>query len=133
MTSDPISDLLTRIRNASMARHETTLVPASKLKVRIAEILKREGYVSDVRLTEWGPKKFPTISITLKYGGDKSTAFRGMRRISRPGRRVYLGHTEIPRVLDGLGTSILSTSQGVMTDREARSRKLGGELLCEVW
>ena len=133
MNSDPIADLLARLRNAALARHELARIPASRLKVAVAELLKAEGYVSDVRREEWGPKKAPTLTITLKYGHDRSCAFLGMRRVSRPGRRVYIGHDSIPRVLSGLGVSILSTSQGVMTDKEARRRNIGGELICEVW
>jgi len=137
MMTDPIADLLGRIRNAAMARHELTRLPASKLKRSVAEILKQEGYVADVRQEEWGPKKHQTLTIVLKYSGnignDRSSAFRGIRRVSRPGRRVYVGHDEIPRVLSGLGISILSTSHGLMTDKEARRQKVGGELLCEVW
>jgi small subunit ribosomal protein S8 len=136
MMTDPIADLLGRIRNAAMARHELTRLPASKLKKSVAEILKQEGYVSDVRQEEWGPKKHQTLTIVLKYatsGSERTSAFQGIRRVSRPGRRVYVGHHEIPRVLSGLGISILSTSHGVMTDKEARRQKLGGELLCEVW
>ncbi len=131
-TTDPIADLLARIRNAALARHDVTRVPASKVKMAIAEIMKHEGFIGDVREEEWGEKKHRSIAITLKYT-QRRAAFVGMRRVSRPGRRVYVGHDEIPRVLSGLGISILSTSQGVMSDREARKRKIGGELLCEVW
>jgi small subunit ribosomal protein S8 len=133
MMTDPIADLLSRIRNASMARHELTRVPANKLKKNIALLLKAEGYVADVRQEEWGPKKHQTLTIVLKYGEDRSSAFQGIRRVSRPGRRVYVRHDQIPRVLSGLGISIISTSTGLMSDKEARRRKVGGELLCEVW
>jgi small subunit ribosomal protein S8 len=136
MMTDPIADLLGRIRNAALARHEVTRLPASKLKKRVAEVLKQEGYVSDVRQEEWGPEKHQTLTIVLKYatsGSERTSAFQGIRRVSRPGRRVYVGHHEIPRVLSGLGISILSTSHGIMTDKEARRQKVGGELLCEVW
>jgi len=133
MTSDPISDMLARIRNAALARHELTRLPASNLKHKVAELLKSEGYVSDVREEEWGPEKHRTLTIVLKYNGDRECAFQGIRRVSRPGRRVYVRHDQIPRVLSGLGVSILSTSHGLMTDKEARRRKVGGELLCEVW
>ncbi|HYO94806.1 MAG TPA: 30S ribosomal protein S8 [Polyangiaceae bacterium] len=133
MVNDPISDMLARIRNASMAHHELTRLPASRLKHSIAEVLKAEGYVADVRTEEWGPQKHATLTIVLKYGPDRQSAFRGIRRVSRPGRRVYVRHDQIPRVLSGLGVSILSTSHGLMTDREARQRKVGGELVCEVW
>lgn len=134
MVTDPIADLLARIRNAALARHETLRLPASKLKRAIAEILKAEGYVADVRVEPRAEGPGEELCIVLKYDGTRTaTAFRGMRRVSRPGRRVYVGHDQIPRVLSGLGISILSTSQGVLTDREARRRKVGGELLCEVW
>ncbi|HTA91927.1 MAG TPA: 30S ribosomal protein S8 [Polyangiaceae bacterium] len=133
MMTDPIADLLARIRNASMARHELTRVPANKLKKNIALLLKAEGYVADVRQEEWGPKKHQTLTIVLKYGEDRTSAFQGIRRVSRPGRRVYVRHDQIPRVLSGLGISIISTSTGLMSDKEARRRKVGGELLCEVW
>ncbi len=133
MMTDPIADLLARIRNASMARHELTRVPANKLKKNIALLLKAEGYVADVRQEEWGPQKHQTLTIVLKYGEDRQSAFQGIRRVSRPGRRVYVRHDQIPRVLSGLGISIISTSTGLMSDKEARRRKVGGELLCEVW
>ena len=134
MMTDPVADMLTRIRNASLARHEITLVPASKLKKNIAEILKLEGYISDVRDAEESPNGGgKQIAVVLKYGRDRKGAIDGIRRVSRPGRRVYVSHDSIPRVLSGLGISILSTSRGVMSDREARRQKVGGELLCEVW
>ncbi|HET7544819.1 MAG TPA: 30S ribosomal protein S8 [Polyangiaceae bacterium] len=133
MMTDPVADLLSRIRNASLARHELTRVPANKLKKNIALLLKAEGYVADVRQEEWGPQKHQTLTIVLKYGDDRSSAFQGLRRVSRPGRRVYVRHDQIPRVLSGLGISIISTSSGLISDKEARRRKLGGELLCEVW
>jgi small subunit ribosomal protein S8 len=135
MTTDPIADMLARIRNASMARHASTLMPASKIKKAIADILKAEGFIADVREeapTE-GVHKHPQIRVVLKYNREKDSAFAGIKRVSRPGRRVYVGYDHIPRVLSGLGVSILSTSHGLMTDKEARRRKLGGELLCEVW
>lgn len=133
MMTDPIADMLARIRNAAMARQDVTRMPASKLKKAIAEVLKREGYVSDVREEEWGPEKRKTLTVVLKYSGEKRSAFVGLRRVSKPGRRVYVGHADIPRVLNGLGVSIVSTSHGLLTDKEARKRKLGGELICEVW
>ena len=129
MMTDPVSDMLTRIRNAAMARHERTLVPASQLKKHIAEILKIEGFIADVREEE-DPR---SLTIVLKYGRDRTSAIDGIRRISRPGRRVYVRHDHIPRVLSGMGVAILSTSRGVMSDKEARRQKVGGELLCEVW
>jgi small subunit ribosomal protein S8 len=133
MTTDPIADMLARIRNAALARHQSTCIPASKIKKAIAEILKAEGFIADVRDEEAGEGKYPQIRVVLKYNREKDSAFEGMRRVSRPGRRVYIGHEDIPRVLSGLGVSILSTSQGVMTDKDARRLKVGGELLCEVW
>jgi len=129
MMTDPVADMLTRIRNAALARHERTLVPASQLKKHIAEILKAEGYIADVRQEE-DPR---SLTIVLKYGRDRTSAIDGIKRISRPGRRVYVRHDHIPRVLQGMGVAILSTSRGIMSDREARRQKVGGELLCEVW
>lgn len=133
MMTDPIADMLARIRNAALARHDVARIPASKIKKNIAELLQREGFISSVDEEEWGPQKRKTITVRLKYGGDRRCAFIGIRRVSKPGRRVYVGHGEIPRVLDGLGISIISTSQGLMTDKEARTKKVGGELICEVW
>jgi len=133
MMTDPISDMLARIRNAALARHETTRMPASKIKKAIAELLKAEGYISHVADADVGPTQHPAITITLKYGRDRQSAFQGLRRVSKPGRRVYVRHDQIPRVLSGLGISILSTSQGILSDKDARARKVGGELLCEVW
>lgn len=130
MMTDPVSDMLTRIRNAVLARHERTELPASQLKMHIAEILKLEGYIADVRPSEADPKQ---LTIVLKYGRDRTSAIDGIRRISRPGRRVYVRHDHIPRVLSGMGVAILSTSRGVMSDKEARRNKVGGELICEVW
>ena len=119
-----------------MARHASRAIPMSKVKRAIAEILKAEGFIADVRdeePVEGAKAKYPQIRVVLKYNREKDSAFAGMRRVSRPGRRVYVGHEGIPRVLSGLGVSILSTSHGVMTDKEARRQKVGGELLCEVW
>lgn len=131
MMTDPIADLLSRIRNASLARHDRTEIPASRLKKAVAEILKLEGYIADVREGEGdGPKK---LTIVLKYGRDRQGAIDGIKRVSKPGRRVYVRHDHIPRVCSGLGISILSTSRGLMSDREARRQKVGGELLCQVW
>lgn len=131
MMTDPIADMLTRIRNAALARHDRTEMPASRLKEAVAQILKSEGFIADVRPSEGdGPKK---LTIVLKYGRDRASAIDGVRRVSRPGRRVYVRHDRIPRVYSGLGISILSTSHGLMSDRDARRLKLGGELLCEVW
>jgi small subunit ribosomal protein S8 len=132
MVTDPISDMLARIRNAAQAHHESTRIPASKMKAAIGAILKQEGYIADFRLEgDSAPEK--SLVVALKYGNDRHAAFRGMRRVSRPGRRVYAPHDRIPRVLSGLGISIISTSGGLMTDKEARKRRVGGEILCEVW
>jgi small subunit ribosomal protein S8 len=131
MMTDPIADLLTRIRNAALARHDRTEIPASRLKANVAKILKDEGYIADVRESDTEGRK--TLTIVLKYGRDRASAIDGVRRVSRPGRRVYVRHDRIPRSFSGLGISILSTSRGVMSDRDARRLKLGGELLCEVW
>ncbi len=130
MNTDPVSDMLARIRNALMARHEAVEIPHSKLKVHIAEILKQEGYISGFAV-QTGDR--PQINVQLKYGRDRAPAIVGLRRASRPGRRVYVGHKEIPVVLNGMGISIISTSRGVLTDRDARTQAIGGELLCEVW
>jgi small subunit ribosomal protein S8 len=128
--TDPISDMLARIRNASLARLERTEMPSSNLKRRIAELLKDEGYLADARFSAEGHGR---LTIVLKYGRDRKAAILGLRRVSRPGRRVYVGNESIPKVHNGMGIAILSTSHGVMTDKQARQKKLGGELLCEVW
>src|SRR6185312_10226981 len=131
MMTDPIADMLTRIRNAALARHERAEMPHSKLKEHIASVLKGEGYIDDVRTSEGeGPK---TLVLVLRYGRDRQSAIDGVRRVSAPGRRVYVRHDRIPRVRSGMGVSILSTSRGLMSDREARRQKIGGELICEVW
>jgi small subunit ribosomal protein S8 len=132
MMTDPIADLLTRIRNAALARHDRTEIPASRLKANVAKILKDEGYIADVRENDDNEGK-KTLTIVLKYGRDWVSAIDGVRRVSCPGRRVYVRHDRIPSPFSGLGISILSTSRGVMSDRDARRLKLGGELLCEVW
>lgn len=132
MMTDPIADMLSRIRNAALARHDRTEMPASRLKAAVAEILKSEGFIADVRRNE-AEGAGDKLTIVLKYGRDRQSAIDGIRRVSRPGRRVYVRHDRIPRVLSGLGISILSTSRGLMSDREARRLKVGGELLCEVW
>ena len=133
MMTDPIAGMLTRIRNASLARHDRTEIPASKLKAAIAEILKSEGYISDVSTSEPDDGAVQKkLTIVLKYGRERQSVIDGIRRVSRPGRRVYVRHDRIPKVYSGLGISILSTSHGLMSDREARKAKLGGELLCEV-
>lgn len=129
MYTDPISDFLTRLRNAQVVGHETVLVPGSRLKFAIAKLLEREGFISGVKETTEGAKK--TIEVTLKYN-EKEPAIRSIKRISKPGLRVYRGADELPNVLSGQGIAIISTSAGVMTNREARRRRLGGEILCEV-
>jgi small subunit ribosomal protein S8 len=131
MMTDPIADMLTRIRNGSMARHERVEMPHSKLKEHVADVLKLEGYVDDVRVSEGEEPKM--LVVVLRYGRDRVSAIDGLRRVSTPGRRVYVRHDRISRVCSGMGISILSTSRGVMTDREARRQRVGGELLCEVW
>ncbi len=132
MMTDPIADMLSRIRNAALARHERAEMPHSNLKEHIAGVLKGEGFIDDVRVAdaEEGPKK---LVLVLRYGRDRASAIDGVRRVSTPGRRVYVRHDRIPRVRSGMGVSILSTSHGVMTDKEARRQRVGGELLCEVW
>ena len=130
--SDPIEDMLTRIRNANTAKHDTVDVPASKMKLAIANILLDEGYIAKYDLVEDG--HFQTIHITLKYGADKNEkVITGLKRISKPGLRVYANTEDIPRVLGGLGTAIISTNKGVVTDKEARKLGVGGEVLCFVW
>jgi small subunit ribosomal protein S8 len=129
--TDPIADLLTRIRNANMVRHEKLEVPASKIKRDIAEILKREGFVRDVEYVE--DNKQGIIRIFLKYGANNERVITGIKRISKPGLRVYAKSTEVPKVLNGLGIAIVSTSQGVLTDKEARNQQVGGEVLAYVW
>ena len=130
--SDPIADMLTRIRNANTAKHDTVDVPASKMKIAIANILLDEGYIAKYDLVEDG--HFQTIHITLKYGADKNEkVITGLKRISKPGLRVYANTEDIPRVLGGLGTAIISTNKGVVTDKEARKLGVGGEVLCFVW
>ena len=130
--SDPIADMLTRIRNANTAKHDTVEIPASKMNKAIADILLSEGYVQAVDIIEDG--KFETIKITLKYGVDKNEKIiTGLKRISKPGLRVYASKDELPRVLGGLGTAIISTNKGVLTDKEARKQNVGGEVLAFVW
>ena len=130
--SDPIADMLTRIRNANTAKHDTVDVPASKIKVAIADILVKEGYVAKYDIVEDG--NFKNIRITLKYGADKNEKIiTGLKRISKPGLRIYAGKDELPRVLGGLGIAVISTSKGVISDKEARKLGIGGEVICYVW
>jgi small subunit ribosomal protein S8 len=129
--TDPIGDMLTRIRNASRARHEKVLIPASRLKMRIAEVLKDEGFIKDYVLHEDGTQG--AITVLLKYTSEREPAISDIKRVSKPGLRRYVPTESIPRVLNGMGIAILSTSKGVMVDREARKQKVGGELICTVW
>jgi small subunit ribosomal protein S8 len=130
MVTDPIADLLTRVRNAAMARHDSVTIPASKMKIPIAKILKDEGFIADYSIIKGEPQRM--IKITLKYI-DKQPAFVGLERVSKPGLRVYKGKGEIPRVFGGLGIAIISTSKGLLTGQEAWKKNLGGEVLCYVW
>jgi small subunit ribosomal protein S8 len=129
--TDPIADMITRIRNAVRARHPRVDIPASRFKAEVAKILEQEGFVSAVKMVDGAPQG--TIRITLKYGPRGENVISGLERVSRPGRRVYLGSEDVPRVMGGLGTAILTTSRGVMTGREAQRAGVGGEVLCNVW
>ena len=132
--TDPIADMLTRLRNANQAYHDTAVMPHSKIKVGIAEILTTEGYIAGYTVNEPKPGEIgKTLSLTLKYGQNRERSIAGLRRISKPGLRVYTKASDVPRVLGGMGIAILSTNQGLMTDREARQRHVGGEILCHVW
>ncbi len=129
--TDPIADMLTRIRNANSAKHDTVDIPASNMKKAIAEILLEEGYIKGYQVIEDGTQG--VIRVTLKYNAGKEKVISGLRRVSKPGLRVYAGADELPRVLKGLGIAIISTSKGIMTDRQARSQHVGGEVLAFVW
>ncbi|MBI4246494.1 MAG: 30S ribosomal protein S8 [Candidatus Rokubacteria bacterium] len=131
MRSDPVADLLTRIRNASNAEHEKVDIPASKIKVRLAEVLKSEGFIKNFRVLD--DAKQGTLRVYLKYGQANEKMISGLVRISTPGRRIYVAHDKIPSILGGMGVAIVSTSRGVLTDREARKQKVGGEVLAYVW
>jgi len=131
MVTDPISDLLARLKNGAQRRHETVSVPASKLKRAVLEILKREGYIDGVEDDK--QNGHPSFTVRLRYVGDGKPMITGLQRISKPGRRVYVDSTKIAKVRNGIGMSILSTSQGIMTDYESRKNKVGGEVLCSVW
>ena len=131
MMTDPIADMLTRIRNAIKVEHETLDVPYSKLKEGVVEVLKREGYIWEFQIIDGTPMK--TIRIQLKYGPSGERVIQSIRKISKPGRRYYSGPKELKPVLNGLGISILSTNKGVVSDREARDQNVGGEVLCEIW
>lgn len=129
--NDPISDMLTRVRNAVSACHESVSIPHSRLKAEIARILKREGYITDFAVEQEGGRSY--LKLKLKYGRANKAVIRGLSRISKPGLRQYVGSDEIPKVFGGIGLAILSTSRGLLTDREARRSKLGGEVVCYVW
>lgn len=129
--TDPIADFLTRIRNAQKARFDKLDIPASKMKASLARILKEEGYIKNFKLIR--DDNQGVIRIHLKYGESRENIISGIKRVSRPGCRIYVGHDKIPRVLNGMGINILSTSKGIMTDRQARKEHVGGELLCSVW
>ena len=129
--TDPVADMLTRIRNANSAKHETVDIPASKVKKAIAEILNEEGYIKGYQVIDDG--KQGIIKVTLKYGANKEKVLSGLKRISKPGLRVYASRDELPRVLKGLGIAIISKSQGIMTDKKARAKNIGGEVLAFVW
>jgi small subunit ribosomal protein S8 len=131
MMTDPLADMLTRIRNANTAYKEEVEIPASGLKEEVARVLAREGYVQGFRMEGEEPKR--RIVVEMKYGPDRERTISGLKRVSRPGRRVYADRDHLPRVLGGLGVSILSTSQGLLTDRQAARRGVGGEVLCQVW
>ena len=132
--TDPIADMITRIRNAVHARHQRVDIPASRFKAEIARILEQEGYIAGFKTVDSdGDSTGPAIRIALKYGPRGETVISGLQRVSRPGRRVYLGRDDVPKVMGGLGTSILTTSRGVMTGREAIKAGVGGEVLCNIW
>jgi small subunit ribosomal protein S8 len=133
MLTDPIADMLTRVRNANTAMHDEVRMPASKQKVALATILEKEGYISGFSLAPSTSGPGDVLTISMKYSNDRRRTISGLRRISTPGLRIYRKSTEVPRVLGGLGVAVLSTSHGLMTDREARKRKVGGEVLCYVW
>ena len=129
--TDPIADLLTRIRNAALIKRREVMIPASKLKMEIARIFKEEGYIRNFKVID--DNKQGILSISLKYGDDNTSVISGLRRISRPGRRLYCTRESIPKVLDGLGTAVISTSKGMMTDKRCADLGLGGEILCYIW
>jgi small subunit ribosomal protein S8 len=131
--TDPIADMVTRLRNAVAARHQRVDIPASRFKAEIARILEQEGYIRGFKLIEGGDTARPAIRIFLKYGPRGEKVITGVQRVSRPGRRVYFGRDDVPRVMGGLGTSILTTSRGVMTGQEAVRAGVGGEVLCNIW
>ena len=131
--TDPIADMLTRVRNANIAMHDEVAMPSSKLKEALADLLRREGYIADFRAEDNTSGVGRTLRISMKYSPERERVISGIKRVSKPGLRVYTKSDQVPRVLGGLGVAVLSTSQGLMTDREARQRKVGGEVLCYVW
>ncbi|MGH9177108.1 MAG: 30S ribosomal protein S8 [Acidimicrobiales bacterium] len=131
--TDPLADMLTRVRNANTAMHDTVKMPSSKVKEALAAILQREGYIDGFAVHDDAGRPGRVLEITMKYAPDRTRTISGIRRISKPGLRVYTKADRLPRVLGGLGVAVLSTSQGLMTDREARHRRVGGEILCYVW
>jgi len=131
--TDPIADMLTRIRNANVAMHDEVRMPSSKKKEALAAILKKEGYIEDFNIADNGDRPGASLTVTMKYSPERARTISGLRRVSKPGLRVYSAANEVPRVLGGLGVAVVSTSQGLMTDREARKRNVGGEVLCFVW
>ncbi len=131
--TDPIADMLTRIRNANVAMHDTVKMPSSKVKEALAAVLLAEGYIEGYTAHAATERPGRTLEITMKYTRDRARTISGIKRVSKPGLRVYLASDKLPRVLGGLGVAVLSTSQGLMTDREARKRRMGGEVLCYVW
>lgn len=131
--SDPIADMLTRIRNAVSSRHDSVLIPASKTKVAIAQVLKEEGFIKDFSVVAEEGRPQPNLKVDLSYGGRKQAVLTGIQRVSKPGLRVYVQRREIPRVYGGLGIAILSTPKGIMSGQEARRQEVGGEVLCYVW
>jgi small subunit ribosomal protein S8 len=131
--TDPIADMLTRIRNANVAMHDEVRMPSSKKKEALAAILKKEGYIEDFAVADNGDRPGSSLTVTMKYSPERARTISGLRRVSKPGLRVYSAANEVPRVLGGLGVAVVSTSQGLMTDREARKRNVGGEVLCFVW
>jgi small subunit ribosomal protein S8 len=133
MLTDPIADMLTRVRNANTAMHDEVRMPASKQKVALAAILEKEGYITGYTVAPSTSGPGEVLTISMKYSNDRRRTISGLRRISTPGLRIYRKSTEVPRVLGGLGVAVLSTSHGLMTDREARKRNVGGEVLCYVW
>ncbi len=129
--TDPIADMLTRIRNATMVRHDRTDIPASRMKLEIAKLLKQEGYIRTFKVLEEGPQG--VLRVYLKYSPEGEPVIHGLQRVSKPGRRVYRGVDELPRVRNGLGVALISTNAGVLTDEQARRLRVGGEVLCEIW